>query len=146
MVKLLPLQWAAVVVVVIDAIVVVTGAVTGAALLPAQANLVLALAGAALLVVLLVQTGGGFRIDGSSALRLLRETLPTWAIALAAVAFYGGWLIGFLGLVTGSVDSGSEAAIQRVWAGFSLAFAGAVGSMQAVWKDQRETEPSVTES
>ena len=26
------------------------------------------------------------------------------------------------------------------------ASAGAVGSMQALWKDQRETEPSVTES
>jgi hypothetical protein len=26
------------------------------------------------------------------------------------------------------------------------AFLGAVGSIQAVWKDQRETEPSVTES
>ena len=26
------------------------------------------------------------------------------------------------------------------------ALAGAVGSMQAVWNDQRETEPSVTES
>ena len=26
------------------------------------------------------------------------------------------------------------------------AFLGAVGSMQAVWKDQRDTEPSVTES
>ena len=139
MVKLLPLQWAAVVVVVIDAIVVVTGAVTGATLLPAQANLVLALAGAALLVVLLVQTGGGFRIDGSSALRLLRETLPKWAIALAAVAFYGGWLIGFLGLVTGSVDSGSEAAIQRVWAGFSLAFAGAVLGFAGIARRIKET-------
>ena len=30
--------------------------------------------------------------------------------------------------------------------GVSLAHCDAVGSMQAVWKDQRETEPSVTES
>lgn len=140
MVKLLPLQWAAVVVIVIDAIVVVTGAVTGAALLAAQANLVLVLAGVALLVMLLVQTGGGFSVDGSSALRLLRETLPKWAIALAAVAFYGGWLIAVLGLVTGSVETGGEAAIQRVWAGFSVAFAGAVLGFAGIARRIKKTD------
>ncbi|SFR17884.1 hypothetical protein SAMN04488564_104669 [Lentzea waywayandensis] len=149
--KLLPLQWAAVVVIAIDAIVLVSGALTGAALLPAGANLVLVLTGVALLVVLIVQTGGGLRLDGLATLfRLLRETLPKWAIALAAVAFYGGWLVAFVSLSSDSVagnlkyENGKyttserkvvreltreqyEAALtanQRAWAGFSLAFAG----------------------
>jgi hypothetical protein len=149
--KLLPLQWAAVVVVVLDAIVIVAGAVTGTALLPEQANAVLVVLGFGLLVVLLVQTRGGFRVDGlGTALRMLRETLPGWAIALAGVAFYGGWLIAFLGLWNGNVLGNLEhrngkyttsqrnvvrelteeqyvaaqAANQRAWTAFGMGFAG----------------------
>lgn len=151
--KLLPLQQAAIVLIALDAIVVVSGVVTGTALLPGWANLVMVLASAALLVLLLVQTGGSFRVDGlATAFRLLRETLPKWAIGLAAVAFYGGWLLAFIGLSSDSTagnlnyENGkytstqrkvvreltkeqyeaAQTANQRMWAGFGLAFAGGV--------------------
>ena len=88
--RLLPLQWAAIALIVLDAIVIVL-TMKGAPLLPAWWNAVPAPAAATLLVVMLVQHRGSLRVDGPwTLLGHLRESLPIWAIALAALAFFGG--------------------------------------------------------
>lgn len=120
------MQWAAVVLIVIDAIVIAVGFVTGTAVVPGWATVVLVLASMALMVLLLMRSGESIRIDGMPTFfKLLRETLPTWAVALTFVAFYGGWLIAVIGMLSRSTAR-NEVADQRLWTAFALAFAGAV--------------------
>ncbi|MFS8104603.1 hypothetical protein LFM09_46625 [Lentzea alba] len=164
--KLLPVQWAAVVLIVVDAIIVATVLATGTALLPWPANLALVLASVALMIVMLLMSGGSFSVKGFATLfRLLRETLPKWAIALAAVAFYGGWLLFMTALASDSFagnlnhENGkytstqrkvvrelteeqyvaAQAASQRAWTGFSLAFAGGVLGFAGMARRIKET-------
>ena len=163
--KLLPLQWAAIALITLNAIVVAT-TLTGVAVLADWWNFVLVLASAALLVVLLVQSGGKLRVDGlKTAFRFLRESLPAWAIGLAALAFYGGWLIGLITMFSDSpagnlkYENGqytttqrkvvtvltqeqydaARAANQRVFSSIGLALAGGVLGFSAVARRIRET-------
>ena len=61
--KLLPLQWAAIALVVLDAIVV-GSTMLGVPVLAAWWNFALVLASAALLLVLLVRSGGTLQVNG----------------------------------------------------------------------------------
>ncbi|MFI6098468.1 hypothetical protein ACIA8G_23180 [Lentzea sp. NPDC051213] len=163
--KLLPLQWAAVALIVLDAIVVVS-TLMGVPVLASWWNLVLVLASAALLVLLLVRSGGALRVKGlKTAFRFLRESLPMWAIVLAALAFYGGWLIALGTMVSGSAagnlkyENGqytstqrkvvkvltkeqyeaAQAANQRIFSSIGLAVAGGVLGFAGVVRRIKET-------
>ncbi|GLY47694.1 hypothetical protein [Lentzea sp. NBRC 102530] len=120
--KLVPLQWAALVVVVLDAVVVLSSFATGSPLLPRSANLVLTVISLALMVAAVFLTRGGFNFDD--------PTLPAWAVAVAVVALLGGALLFALPLLTGTTAGSLEqdpavlAANQRGWAGLAAAFAG----------------------
>lgn len=141
--RLVPLQRAALVVIFLDVVVIVAGFVTGSALLPRSANVVLTVISVALVAAAGVLTGGGFNFD--------KPTLPAWAIALGVVSLLGGAFLFAYPLLTGT-DAGSfeerngkyqeskdgvvvreltaeqydavMAANQRGWAGLALAFAG----------------------
>lgn len=105
--RLLPLQWAAIVLIVVDAIVVAFS-MTGVRPLPEWWNFVPVPASVALLVLLLVQFRGSLQVDGPwTLLRYLRESVPIWAIALAALAFVGGFLTSSPESTTGDLKSES---------------------------------------
>lgn len=90
--RLLPPQWIAIVLIVLDAVVVVF-TTKGVRMLPEWWNFAVVPASAALLVWMLVRHRGSLVVDGHwTLLRYLRESLPIWAIALAALAFAGGVL------------------------------------------------------
>ncbi|MGI5503958.1 hypothetical protein [Lentzea sp. CA-135723] len=140
--RLVPVQWAALVVIFVDAVVVLSGLVTGNALLPRSANVVLTVISVA---VLLTATGlmrGGYNFE--------KPTLPLWAVVVAVIAFFGGAFLFAYPLVTGTSAGSFEqqngkyveskdgvvrelteeqydaamAANQRGWAGLAGAFAG----------------------
>lgn len=78
--RLLPLQWAAIALIVLDATV-----------LPEWWNYAVVPTSATLLALMLVRHKGSLAVDGYWTLGAhLRESLPIWAIALAALAFLGG--------------------------------------------------------
>ncbi len=163
--KLLPLQWAAIALVVLDAIVV-GSTMLGVPVLAAWWNFALVLASAALLLVLLVRSGGTLQVNGlKTAFRYLSESMPTWAIVLAAVAFYGGWLVAMVTMATGSpagdlkYENGqytssqrnvvkvltreqyvaAQAANQRIFGSIALALAGGVLGFAGVARRIKET-------
>lgn len=96
------LQRAAAGVAVIDALVVVSTVLPGAPLLPTW----MTVAACALTVVVLVLTivrTGTLRVKGlKEVFRRLKNALPAWAIVLAAVGFYGGWIIALVTLASGT--------------------------------------------
>ncbi|GGM87823.1 hypothetical protein GCM10011609_25650 [Lentzea pudingi] len=141
--RLVPLQRASLVVIFIDAVVIVAGFLTGSALLPRSANVVLTVISIALVASAGVLTGGGFNFE--------KPTLPAWAVAVGVISILGGAFLFAYPLLTGT-DAGSfeerngkyqeskdgvvvrelteeqydavMAANQRGWAGLALAFAG----------------------
>lgn len=141
--RLVPLQWASLVVIFIDAVVIVSGFVTGSALLPRSANVVLTVISLALMLATLVLARGGYNFDN--------PTLPVWAVVVAVIAFFGGAFLFAFPLLTDTTAGSFEyengkyeeskdgvvvrelteeqyeaalAANQRGWAGLALAFAG----------------------
>ncbi|HEX6342241.1 hypothetical protein [Umezawaea sp.] len=141
--KLVPLQWASLVVIFIDAVVVVSGFVTGGPLLPRSANVVLTVISLALLATTVVLTRGGYNFE--------KPTLPVWAVVVAVIAFFGGAFLFAFPLLTDTTAGSFEhsdgkyreskdgvvvreldaeqyeaamAANQRGWAGLAVAFAG----------------------
>ncbi|MGW6441654.1 hypothetical protein [Lentzea sp. NPDC055074] len=140
--RLVPLQWASLVVIALDTIVILSGLVTGSALLPRSANLVLTVISVALMFAVLALMRGGFNFE--------KPTLPAWSIAVAVIAFFGGVFLFAYPLVTNSTAGDFEerdgkyqetrngvvreltreqydsvvAVNQRGWAGLSLAFGG----------------------
>lgn len=165
--KLLPVQAAAAVVGAVNAIVVAATIVLGAALLPEWANYVLIVATVALSVFMVVQfRGARLRTDGLKGLfRLLREALPKFVIVLVALAFYGGWLLALITMVSGSTagnltnENGqytttnrktvtvltkeqyedAQAANQRLISAICLAMSGGVFALSGVAQRIRET-------
>ncbi|MCS7482470.1 hypothetical protein ACFFQW_11830 [Umezawaea endophytica] len=142
---LVPLQKASLVVISLDAVVILAGFVTGSALLPRSANVVLTVISLALMASTVVLTRGGFNFDN--------PTLPKWAVAVAVIAFFGGAFLFAYPLVTDTTAGSFEqrngkyqeskdgvvvreltedqyesalAADQRGWAGLALTFAGGV--------------------
>jgi hypothetical protein len=88
--RLLPLQWAAIALIVLDA-TVIAFTMTDVPVLPQWWNYAVVPTSAALLVLMLVRHKGSLAVDGYwTLLAHLRESLPVWAIALAALAFFGG--------------------------------------------------------
>lgn len=79
---MVPLQWASLVVIFLDSVVIAFGFLTGSALLPRSANLVLVVISMALMVATLVFARGAYNFEN--------PTLPAWAVAVAAIAFFGG--------------------------------------------------------
>ena len=141
--RLVPLQWAALVVIGVDAVVVVAGLVTGSALLPQSANVVLTVISVAILLTAIVLMRGGYNFD--------EPTLPLWAVVVAVIAFFGGAFLFAYPLLTDTTAGSFEqrngkyveskggvvvrelteeqydavmAANQRGWAGLAGAFAG----------------------
>lgn len=165
--KLLPVQAAAAVVGVIGAIVVVATIVLGAPLLPEWANYALIAATVALVVVMVARfRRTRLRTDGLKGLfRSLREAMPAFAIVLVALAFYGGWLVALVTVVSGSTagnlkyENGqyttthrktvtvlskeqyedAQAANQRLVGAICLAVAGGVFGVSGVAERIRET-------
>jgi amino acid transporter len=143
--RLVPLQWASLVVIFLDAVVIAFGFVTGSALLPRAANLVLVVISMALMVATLVFARGAYNFEN--------PTLPAWAVAVSVIAFFGGVFLFAHPLLTDANTGSFEqengkyqelrdgvvvrevteeqydaglAANQRQSAGFALAFAGGV--------------------
>jgi len=100
--KTLPVQRFALGAAVLNALVVVTTVLPGAPLLPTWLVIgALVLTMAALVLMVAGIRGVRLRVDGIKGLfRAVGETLPKWAIVLAAVAFYGGWILGLVTLAT----------------------------------------------
>ena len=80
--KMVPLQWAALVVIVLDAVVMLFGFLAGSPLLPRSANLVLVVISLALMVAAVFLTAGGFNFEN--------PTLPLWSVVVGVVALLGG--------------------------------------------------------
>jgi hypothetical protein len=165
--KLLPVQAAAAVVGVISAIVLTATVVLGAALLPEWANFALIVATVALIVVMVARfRRARLRTDGLKGLfRALRAAMPAFAIVLVALAFYGGWLIALVTMVSGSTagnlkyENGqyttthrktvtvltkeqyedAQAANQRLVSAICLAMSGGVFGLSGVAERIRET-------
>ena len=141
--NLVPLQRAALVVIFLDAVVILSGFVTGSPLLPRSANVVLTVISLALMAATTVFARGGFNFEN--------PTLPAWAVAVAVIAFFGGAFLFAYPLLTDTTAGSFEqrngkyeeskngvvvrvlteeqydavmAANQRGWAGLALAFAG----------------------
>ncbi|MET9224507.1 hypothetical protein [Lentzea sp. NPDC003310] len=115
--ELVPVQWASLIVIAVDALVIVAAFLTGSPMLPRSANVVLVVIAVVMLFVTLSLTGGGFNFDN--------PTLPAFAVVTAAVAFLGG---GFLFAYALTVTSGEQndavlAANQRGAAGLAAALA-----------------------
>lgn len=95
-------QQAAAGIAVVDALVVVSTVLPGAPLLPTWMAIV-ACAMTVAVFVLTVARKGTLRVNGLKLVfRLLKEALPAWAIILAAVGFYGGWIIALITLASGA--------------------------------------------
>jgi hypothetical protein len=141
--RLVPLQWASLVVIFIDVVVIVSGFVTGSALLPRSANVVLTVISLALMAATVALARGGYNFEN--------PTLPVWVVVVAAIAFFGGAFLFAFPLLTDTTAGSFEhengkhqeskdgvvvreltdeqyeavmAANQRGWAGLALAFAG----------------------
>ncbi|ANZ40428.1 hypothetical protein BBK82_34855 [Lentzea guizhouensis] len=141
--RLVPLQWASLVVIALDAVVIVSGFVAGSPLLPRSANVVLTVISLALMMGAAVLTGGGYDFEN--------PTLPLWATAVAVIALCGGGFLFGYPLLTDTTAGSFEqdngkyreskdgvvvrelteeeydrvmAANQRGWAGLAAAFAG----------------------
>ena len=141
--RLVPVQWASLVVISIDAVVIVFGVLTGSALLPRAANLVLTVISMVLLAATIVLARGGYNFEN--------PTLSLWSGSVAAIAFFGGAFLFAFPLLTDSYEASFEhengkyqemkdgvvvreltedqydaglAANQRQAAGLGLAFAG----------------------
>ncbi|MFD4668852.1 hypothetical protein ACFWNN_03905 [Lentzea sp. NPDC058450] len=116
---LVPLQRAALVVILLDAVVIAGGLVLGDALLPRSANVVLTLLSLALMLAATVLTRGGFNFEN--------PTLPAWSLIVGVLALVGGAFLFGYPLLTGLPEGEHGAAMaanQRGWAGLALAFAG----------------------
>lgn len=142
---MVPLQWASLVVIFLDAAVITFGFVTGSALLPRSANLVLVAISMALMVATLMFARGAYNFES--------PTLSAWAVTVAVIAFFGGVFLFAYPLLTDANTGSFEqengkyqeskdgvvvrelteeqhdaglAANQRQSAGLALAFAGGV--------------------
>ncbi|RDI24550.1 hypothetical protein [Lentzea flaviverrucosa] len=113
--RLVPLQWASLVVIFLDAVVIVSGFVTGSALLPRSANVVLTVISLALMSSTVVLARGGYNFE--------KPTLPAWSVVVAVIAFFGGAFLFAFPLLTDTTTL-TMAENQRGWAGLALAFAG----------------------
>ncbi|MCG8925183.1 hypothetical protein [Lentzea sp. CC55] len=139
----MPLQRASLVVISIDAVVILSGFVTGSPLLPRPANVVLTVISLALVPAAALLTGGGYDSEN--------PTLPAWSVVVAAIALPGGAFLFAHPLLTGTTAGTFEqrdgkyaesedgavvreltedryesvmAASQRGWTGPAVAFAG----------------------
>lgn len=140
---LVPLQRASLVVISIDAVVILSGFVTGSPLLPRSANVVLTVISLALVSAAALLTGGGYDFEN--------PTLPAWSVVVAAIALLGAAFLFAHPLLTDTTAGTFEqrdgeyveskdgavvreltedryesvmAANQRGWAGPAVAFAG----------------------
>lgn len=163
--RLLPLQWAAIVLIVLDASIVVF-TTTGEPALPQWWNFAAVPASAALGVLMLVRSRASLQVGLWTSVRHLRESLPMWALTLAALAFCGGWIIGIstssarseLGdlnyengqytatrkhkpvkVLTEEQYDAAQAADQRTYSAFGLAIAGGVLGFAGVVRRIEET-------
>ncbi|HEX7307424.1 hypothetical protein [Lentzea sp.] len=109
-------EWASLLVILVDAIVIVSGFVTGSPLLPRAANVVLVVVSVALMLVVRIMVKGGFSFRG-----LAR---PAWVGVVTAIAFLGGALLFAIPLLTEQYVDASAVENQRGWVGLALAFAG----------------------
>jgi hypothetical protein len=108
------LEWASLLVIFVDAVVIASGLVTGNPLLPRAANVVLVVVSIALMLVTRFMAKGGYGFSG-----LVR---PVWVGAVALVAFFGGALLFAIPLLTeGQPDAVTN---QRGSVGLALSFAG----------------------
>jgi hypothetical protein len=112
--RLVPLQRASLVVIFVDAVVIVSGFVTGSALLPRSANVVLMVISLALMSSTVVFARGGYNFEN--------PTLPAWSVVVAVIAFFGGALLFAVPLLADTIPT--MVVNQRGWAGLALAFAG----------------------
>lgn len=98
--KLLPFQRFAIGVGIVDALIVVSTMLPGAPLVPNVPVVIALMLSVAVLVLMIVKfRPGALRAGGLKALfRALRESLPVGAIIIAAIAFYGGWLIALISI------------------------------------------------
>lgn len=109
------LEWASLLVILVDAVVIVSGLVTGSPLLPRAANIVLVMVSIALMLVTRVMAKGGYGFNG-----LVR---PVWVGAVALVAFFGGALLFAITLLDEGLQN-DPVTNQRGWVGLALSFAG----------------------
>lgn len=137
------MQWASLVVIIVDAVVILSGFVTGSALLPRSANVVLTVMSIALMLATRLLAGGEYNFEN--------PTLPVWAVVVAVISFFGGAFLFAFPLLTDTTAGSFEyrngkyqeskngvvvrelteeqyeaalAANQRGWAGLALSFAG----------------------
>ena len=159
------MQWAAVVLIVLDTTVVLF-TMTGVQMLPEWWNFVALPASAVLGVLMMVRSRASLQVGLWTLFRHLRESVPMWAITLAALAFCGGWVIGIstmsvqselgkLGYENGQYTAtrkhkpvkvltkeqydAAQAADQRMYSAFGLAVAGGVLGFAGVVRQIEET-------
>ncbi|SEP73347.1 hypothetical protein SAMN05216188_101319 [Lentzea xinjiangensis] len=128
-------EWASLLVVLVDAIVIAYGFVAGSPMLPRAANVVLVVVSGALMLVVRFMVGGGSSFRG-----LVR---PPWMGAVALVAFFGGALLFAIPLLTGIPDTSDAAGLaanQRGWVGLALAFAGGTLAYAAIRRPDEEPD------
>ncbi len=110
------LEWASLLVILVDALVIVSGFVTGSPLLPRAANVVLVMVSIALMLMTRVMAKGGYGFNG-----LVR---PVWVGAVALVSFFGGALLFAIPLLLAEEQQHNPVTNQRGWVGLALSFAG----------------------
>ncbi|MFD9702653.1 hypothetical protein [Lentzea sp. NPDC059081] len=116
-------EWASLLVILVDAIVIVSGFVTGSPLLPRAANVVLVVVSIALMLVVRIMVKGGFSFRG-----LAR---PAWVGVVAAVAFFGGALLFAIPLLNVQMQN-DPVMNQRGWVGLALGLAGGALAYAAI--------------
>lgn len=109
------LQWASILVILVDAVVIVSGFLTGSPLLPRAANIVLVVISGALMLVTRLKVGNDYDVK--------TMTRPVWAFSVGVVAFFGGAILFVIPLLN-EQQQNDPVANQRGWVGLALSFAG----------------------
>ncbi|MFD5828955.1 hypothetical protein, partial [Lentzea sp. NPDC060358] len=122
-------EWASLLVILVDAIVIVSGFVTGSPLLPRAANIVLVVVSVALMLVVRIMVRGGFSFRGF--------VQPVWLGAVAAVSFFGGALLFAIPLLNAQMQD-DPVVNQRGWVGLALALAGGSLAFAAIRRGDEE--------
>ncbi|SER33641.1 hypothetical protein [Lentzea albida] len=109
------LQRASILVIFVDAVVIVSGFLTGSPLLPRAANVVLVVISIALMLVTRLKVGNDYDVK--------TMTRPVWAFSVGVVAFFGGAILFVIPLLN-EQQQNDPVANQRGWVGLALSFAG----------------------